>query len=75
MPIDPSRFGSPIETTPATSEVNMSGTTNIFINRTKRSPIHFDDAATSPNIKPRIIPIASEATTLTQSFRLVFRPK
>ena len=75
MPMDPSLFGSPMETTPATNEVNISGTTNIFINLTKRSPIHFDEAATSPNIKPKIAPITSAATTLTHNFKLVLRPK
>ena len=73
MPIDPSLLGHPLRRHPATNEVNISGTTNIFINLNKKM-FHFDEAATSPNIKPKSL-LSSAATTLTQSFKFVLRPK
>ena len=74
-PIEPSLLGSPIETTPATSEVNINGTTNILINLTNKSPIHFEDAARSPKIKPKMAPATNAIMTRAHNFRSVFAPK
>ena len=74
IPIEPRRFGSPIDTTPATREVNIRGTISILINRTNRSPIHFEDWVRSPKINPIIAPRSKAIITLTQSFKSVREP-
>ena len=74
-PMDPNRFGSPIETTPATNEVKISGITSILISRTNKSPIHFELCAASPKIKPRMMPRTKAVITRAHSFNSVFEPR
>ena len=73
--MEPNRFGSPMETTPATKEVNIKGITNILIRRTNKSPIHFDVWARSPKINPMITPRTRAITTRAHSFNSVLDPK